>query len=51
MRRVINEAARVGVVIYSLGTRPNVLGSGTLKGFAQKVSIALFSVQPLCLCG
>jgi len=28
MRRVINEAARVGVVIYSLGTRPNVFGSG-----------------------
>jgi VWFA-related protein len=28
MRRVINEAARVGVVIYSLGTRPNVWGSG-----------------------
>lgn len=28
MRRVINEAARVGVVVYSLGTRPNVFGSG-----------------------
>ena len=28
MRRVINEAARVGVVIYSLGTRPNILGPG-----------------------
>jgi len=28
MRAVINEAARVGVVIYSLGTRPNVFGSG-----------------------
>ncbi|MEN3327977.1 MAG: hypothetical protein V7638_2784 [Acidobacteriota bacterium] len=28
MRRVIDEAARVGVVIYSLGTRPNVFGSG-----------------------
>jgi hypothetical protein len=28
MRRVINEAARVGIVIYSLGTRPNVFGSG-----------------------
>ena len=28
MRGVINEAARVGVVIYSLGTRPNVFGSG-----------------------
>jgi VWFA-related protein len=27
MRRIINEAARVGVVIYSLGTRPNVWGS------------------------
>jgi hypothetical protein len=28
MRRVINEAARVGVVIYSLGTRANTFGSG-----------------------
>ena len=28
MRRVINEAARVGVVIYSLGTRANTLGPG-----------------------
>ncbi len=27
MRRVANEAARNGVVIYSLGTRPNVWGS------------------------
>jgi len=28
MRRVINEAARVGVVIYSLNTRSNSVGSG-----------------------
>ena len=28
MRRVINEAARVGVVVYSLSTRPNSLGPG-----------------------
>jgi VWFA-related protein len=28
MRRVINEAARVGVVIYSLGTRSNTFGPG-----------------------
>jgi VWFA-related protein len=28
MRRVINEAARVGVVIYSLGTRSYTFGSG-----------------------
>ena len=28
MRRVINEAARVGVVIYSLGTRSNFFGAG-----------------------
>lgn len=28
MRRVINEAARVGVVIYSLSTRSNTFGSG-----------------------
>jgi VWFA-related protein len=28
MRRVANEAARVGVVVYSLGTRPNTLGPG-----------------------
>jgi hypothetical protein len=29
MRRVIKEAARVGVVVYSLGTRANSLGPGT----------------------
>jgi VWFA-related protein len=29
MRRAIREAARVGVVIYSLGTRANSLGPGT----------------------
>ena len=28
MRRVVNEAARVGVVIYSLGTRSSSLGPG-----------------------
>ena len=28
MRRVFNEAARVGVVIYSLSTRPNTFGPG-----------------------
>jgi hypothetical protein len=28
MRRVIDEAARVGVVIYSLGTRSNTFGPG-----------------------
>jgi VWFA-related protein len=28
MRRVINEAARTGMVIYSLSTRPNTLGPG-----------------------
>ena len=28
MRRVANEAARVGVVIYSLDTRSNFLGAG-----------------------
>src|SRR5258708_2492162 len=28
MRRVSSEAARVGVVIYSLGTRANVFGPG-----------------------
>ena len=29
MRRVVKEAARVGVVVYSLGTRANSLGPGT----------------------
>jgi len=28
MRRVANEAARVGVVVYSLSTRPNTFGPG-----------------------